>query len=497
MILSPLLVLGLLGLALAAAGLVLRLSPAARGLLAAEAGRTPALDGLRGLLALSVFVHHAVITWFFLLGRGWALPPSRLHGQLGQVGVALFFMVTAFLFWGRVLARRGRLDWGGFLIGRLWRLYPAWLLALAGVLLAVLQAGGWRWRQPAGETLRGLGAWLLFAYPAPADLNGFAGTGRLLAYAAWSLPYEVLFYALLPLAAMLVFRAPRPGAILACLGMMAGMLALAGGHWIFQGPVLASFAGGIAAAHVARRPALRAGCASPWAVPPALLALGLVLFGLDTAYAMPATLLLTLVFVPVACGNGFGGALTRPALVWLGQASYSLYLLHGLVLWLVADRLGGWLDPGRGSEALYAGLLLLACPLLVLLASLAALGVEQPGIAAGRRQAARRAAAGLRPAAPARIAGHDPLRGWGCLPGAGGGVPGGDAARPAGARRQQWQPPRPAARPAECRDGGGRRGTGCGGLAVSMNVGPPVLTNSGPPAASDRPGRAAARPGRS
>src|SRR5215210_3994121 len=34
-------------------------------------------------------------------------------------------------------------------------------------------------------------------------------------------------------------------------------------------------------------------------------------------------------------------------------------------------------------------------------------------------------------------------------------------------------------------------------LAVSMNVGPAVLTNSGPPAASYRPGRAAARPGRS
>ena len=34
-------------------------------------------------------------------------------------------------------------------------------------------------------------------------------------------------------------------------------------------------------------------------------------------------------------------------------------------------------------------------------------------------------------------------------------------------------------------------------LAVSMNVGPPMLANSGPPAASDRPGRAAARPGRS
>jgi peptidoglycan/LPS O-acetylase OafA/YrhL len=408
MILSPLLVLALLALALATAGMVLRLSPAARLVLAAEAGRSPALDGLRGFLALGVFVHHAVITWFFLRGDGWALPPSRLYGQLGQAGVALFFMVTAFLFWGRVLERRGRLDWGGFLIGRLWRLYPAWLLAFAGVLLAVLASAGFRWRQPLGETLRGLGAWLLFAYPAPADLDGFVGTGRLLAYAAWSLPYEVLFYAVLPLAAMLAFRAVRPGVVLACLLLLAGMVALAGDRWPFQWPVLATFAGGIVAAHVARQPALRAACRSGWAVPPALLCLGLVLLGLDTAYALPATLLLTVFFATVACGNTLLGFLDRPAAIWLGQASYSLYLLHGLVLWLVADQLGAWLDPGRGSEALYCGLLLLACPLLVLLASLAALRVEQPGIAAGRRQAARlagrgrpRAAAGLQPRAPA------------------------------------------------------------------------------------------------
>ena len=83
------------------------------------------------------------------------------------------------------------------------------------MLLAVLASAGFRWQQPLGETLRWLGAWLLFAYPAPADLGGFAGTGRLLAYAAWSLPYEVLFYAVLPLAAMLAFRAVRPAAVLA------------------------------------------------------------------------------------------------------------------------------------------------------------------------------------------------------------------------------------------------------------------------------------------
>ena len=58
-------------------------------------------------------------------------------------------MVTAFLFWGKVIDRRGALDWRGFLVGRLWRLYPAYLVVFAAILLAVAASsgftGGCRW----------------------------------------------------------------------------------------------------------------------------------------------------------------------------------------------------------------------------------------------------------------------------------------------------------------------------------------------------------------
>ena len=119
--------------------------------MAGGAARNLTLDGLRGWLAVAVFVHHTVITWFFLQGRGWALPPSRFYGQLGQVGVALFFMVTAFLFWGKVIDRRGALDWRGFLVGRLWRLYPAYLVVFAAILLAVAASSGFTRLVPLGE----------------------------------------------------------------------------------------------------------------------------------------------------------------------------------------------------------------------------------------------------------------------------------------------------------------------------------------------------------
>lgn len=65
--------------------------------------RFHSIDGLRGFLALGVLFHHSVITYFYYLKGSWDVPPSRLATFFGQGGVAMFFMVTAFLFWNRAL----------------------------------------------------------------------------------------------------------------------------------------------------------------------------------------------------------------------------------------------------------------------------------------------------------------------------------------------------------------------------------------------------------
>src|SRR3979490_3443378 len=73
--------------------------------------RTETLDGLRGFLALSVFIHHFVITHRYLQSGIWDYPPSAFYTLLGQVGFGVFFMITGFLFWGKLLDARGRPDW--------------------------------------------------------------------------------------------------------------------------------------------------------------------------------------------------------------------------------------------------------------------------------------------------------------------------------------------------------------------------------------------------
>ena len=54
------------------------------------------LDGLRGFLALSVFVFHLIVTREFLATDVWQPPHSRVYRLLGPLGVSLFFMITGF-----------------------------------------------------------------------------------------------------------------------------------------------------------------------------------------------------------------------------------------------------------------------------------------------------------------------------------------------------------------------------------------------------------------
>jgi peptidoglycan/LPS O-acetylase OafA/YrhL len=53
-------------------------------------GRFATLDGLRGYLAIFVFLHHSSIWYYYLRTNQWKLPPSSLYTHFGQSSVALF-----------------------------------------------------------------------------------------------------------------------------------------------------------------------------------------------------------------------------------------------------------------------------------------------------------------------------------------------------------------------------------------------------------------------
>jgi peptidoglycan/LPS O-acetylase OafA/YrhL len=343
---------------------------------AATTHRYAALDGLRGYLAIAVFIHHAC-TWFFYLHRGrWELPPSNVYTNLGQAGVAMFFMLTAFLFTSKLIDARGvSIDWTRLYVGRLLRIVPLYFFFLTAlfVLVAWLSAG--QLREPAWRLVGKMAMWASFTLFGTPGLNGIVHpqlTG--ISGMVWTLRYEWLFYAVLPLLA-LPLRVRIPPRFL-----LVGVLGVAGMLWLdhIEPIYLSTFLGGIAAAFLVRwTPVCR------FAIRPVSSVLAIALIATELA-AFPSTdavlplLLLAAAFVLLAAGNTLFGLLTLPASHRLGEMSYSIYLLHCMLLFLALD-----LAPSPDWLAWKHWLVVLAVtPVLVVLCACTYRWIERPGMAA-------------------------------------------------------------------------------------------------------------------
>ena len=155
-------------------------------------GRFPLVDAVRGLAAAFVLVAHVS----FWTGTSALDVPGAVLAR-GDSGVAIFFVLSAMLLLRPWITGRagGRTYWAHRLI----RIYPAYLLALAGVLavaaLLPTQTGG----------LGGVGkvvAHLFF-------LQGYTDDQYQAFTQTWSLTTEMTFYVLVPLIGIALGRLAR------------------------------------------------------------------------------------------------------------------------------------------------------------------------------------------------------------------------------------------------------------------------------------------------
>ncbi|HEX7480226.1 MAG TPA: acyltransferase, partial [Polyangiales bacterium] len=163
--------------------------------------RMPALDGLRGLAALSVVLYHfALVT-----GLGELVGPGRFVGRVlasGWVGVDLFFVLSGYLITDHLLDRRDEpLYYSAFFARRLLRVVPLYVVfvgAYLGLLPLLTRALGAQRMLPTGiEHARAHALWLV-SYTANLWM---AVTGQRIGAAlepVWSLCVEIHYYLLWP-----------------------------------------------------------------------------------------------------------------------------------------------------------------------------------------------------------------------------------------------------------------------------------------------------------
>lgn len=187
--------------------------------------RYAALDGLRGIAALTVFAIHV---WIYQLPNTVKLERDSLGKVVlfeGRVAFVMFFVLSGYLLY-RAFARAA-LNQGepvnvrSYLVRRAARIVPAYWVAILGTLALLSLAG-----DVPGRRLIDAGKLPLFFV---FGQNYFPDTLLKLNAATWTLAVEVAFYLMLPVVGWLALRACR-GRAGRQAALLAG-LAVAGLAW--------------------------------------------------------------------------------------------------------------------------------------------------------------------------------------------------------------------------------------------------------------------------
>lgn len=271
------------------------------------------IDALRGLAALAVafFFHIHHLLGYYRTGPLDGLPLFSWLHDYGFVLVDLFFVVSGFIF-AYVYLPNGRLETDArtFAAARFARLYPLHLVTLLAAA-AVLAVG------PSATAEGCCNDAYHFALNLAMLQETGLNEGMSFNTPSWSISVEVLCYILFYLVAAL---APARFWHLAFVLCAAGLLGTMSGDAQFDH--IARGLCGFFAGNLAYR--LRSVTVGLWL---ALLPAGFLVADLVPGLAFGAVLAVT--SWPAAVNLARRVALLRsPALVWLGDRSYSIYLIH-------------------------------------------------------------------------------------------------------------------------------------------------------------------------
>ncbi len=338
----------------------------------------PALTGIRSIAAAMVLFLHL----------NQAIPNAGLGAlpfiHFGYLGVDVFFVLSGFIIshvYGRELAVFDRGRYVKYLWYRIARLYPVHLAMLVVLILMLvgLMAAGVTPNVPANWEFSAL-IWQLTLTHAWGTLGEATWNGP-----AWSISLEFLAYLMFPVFLLLVRPFRGPLAALAAAALLCVLFAAL--FWGFEWRIKTAQVGGSAIARVLIEFGI--GCLlyrawtglprSRWwdlvavATVAAVLAITAV-----SASALPlvAVLALSVLSVSLAAGpvQHFLGC---RAMVWLGEISYAVYMVHFAAI-LVLIRVLAWTGLDQAGQGLSLAILAGMVALVVALAALAHYAVERP-----------------------------------------------------------------------------------------------------------------------
>jgi peptidoglycan/LPS O-acetylase OafA/YrhL len=320
------------------------------------------LTGLRALAALLVLLLHiktdlpsALSDYLPFINRGW-------------LGVDVFFVLSGFVLahvYGRFLATPCLADVRIFFWHRFVRIYPVHIALLGALVVMVLvgRAAGISFNHPEGWTLAGLVRSALLLQIWSADkISGFANNGW--NGPSWSISAEAFAYLMLPVIAPVLMLIRRPivafAVAAAALGVMIAIFKVA--QWPMYSGVGISAALRVSCEFICGAALSRAAdfsaksARTPYLLGDIVGICGLVLFLIGASVRFSTLLTIPFIAMMIWGAATARGPLARSLgsrpLIWLGDISYSIYMVHMPALLVIVrawQHLGyaGWPQPMR------------------------------------------------------------------------------------------------------------------------------------------------------
>lgn len=327
----------------------------------APGSQLPSLTSLRGLAALWVVLYHYSVQCFPSLD----VTHFTHFISKGYLAVDMFFMLSGFVMthvYYRVFANTEsiKLHYRSFLVARVARLYPMHVFVLFLFVTTALTSQ--MMASSATGTFLGIpwnGPELITAAVANVLMLQGLDAGKLSwNYPAWSISVEFMAYLVFPLILPIIWRASNRGKLVLALILVIALLWLAFltkdnfNQW--DGPItllrcMPEFLLGTLLYHAYRMNAQNT------LINGDAVTLGIIVAVLLCLHFGAPDLLIVALFaalIPIAVANT--GRLSEAAnvrpLMWLGEISYSLYLIHGFVEFGTTKLLGAFGIQNGGAE---------------------------------------------------------------------------------------------------------------------------------------------------
>ncbi len=335
------------------------------------------IDGLRGFLALGVFIHHASIWHQYLQINSWESPKSYLYGHFGQTSVSFFFMITAFLFITKLINNGDKkFDWNSLYISRIFRIVPMYLVSISVLIVIVMIISNWKLNIGIFAFIRQLFYWGTFTVISCPKINGLEITNIINAGVVWSLPYEWLFYFTLPLFALFILK-KKPSYIYLVFSILFIIIFYTFREFYLEHVL--SFLGGAIAPFIIKYGPKKVNYNSIFITFIVLICFFSILV-FESSTNPLCKLLIAIVFNLIALGNSIFGILKSSILKFLGEISYSTYLIHGILIFIVMYFGFGFKKVAYLTPLEYCITIFFLTPFLIIISSLTYRFIEKPGM---------------------------------------------------------------------------------------------------------------------